>query len=889
MSTRKAEHSNQADSTLVSLRQRAEERTCLDDLSESESMSLEDARQLLHELRVNRIELEIQNEELRRTQHELAASRARYFDLYDLAPTGFLTLSEQGLIQEANLAVSTMLGVARKNLFKKPISQFIYPEDQDVYFLQRKKIFERSEVQSWEMRMLRADSSHFWARLQASPAHNGEYWITMIDFTKRKLAEEGLKKSEESLKRQNSLFSALLTNLPMGVFMVEAPSGKPLVANEAAFNLLGRGILPDASRHNLSEVYKAFKTGSRDPYPPGEMPILLGMKGETSHVDNMLVERPDGTETHLEIFGSPVADDQGHIWASLVSFFDITERKQAERVLQSRLRISEYAYDHSLDELLTKVLDEAESLTDSRIGFFHFVESDQVTLSLQTWSSTTLSTICTAEGKGQHYPLDSAGVWADCIRQRKPLIHNSYETLPNRKGLPSGHAPIARELVVPIFRNDLIVAVLGVGNKKNDYTEHEIVTLQILANLAWDIITRKKVEEALNQAKDAAEGASQAKSDFLATMSHEIRTPLGAMLGNIELLEGSPLSPRLQEYLKDCKSASQMLLQVINDILDFSKIEAGKLELVNETFSVSAMCRQLVRMFSAVAKQKGLSLTVSLAGDLPEYICGDQQRLRQIISNLLSNAIKFTSHGAVSLKITCGLKSSPETSDRAELCIVVSDTGIGIPADKQDQIFESFSQVESFKTRRVSGTGLGLAISRRLLALMGGQIAVSSAADEGSVFTVILPVILGQAPSQTQAHALETFPDSMPARKILLADDDQKGRAVAQKLLERSGYTVTAVENGSELLDALQQGGFDIVLTDISMPDMEGTQVARIIRSEERAGIDPCVPIIAMTAHALAEDRDRFLASGIDGFVAKPFNFADLLRQIEELCRGRVK
>jgi CheY-like chemotaxis protein len=171
---------------------------------------------------------------------------------------------------------------------------------------------------------------------------------------------------------------------------------------------------------------------------------------------------------------------------------------------------------------------------------------------------------------------------------------------------------------------------------------------------------------------------------------------------------------------------------------------------------------------------------------------------------------------------------------------------------------------------------------------MGGQIAVSSAADEGSVFTVILPVILAKAPTQAQAHAQETIPGSMPARKILLADDDQRGRAVAQKLLERSGYTVTAVENGSELLDALQNGDFDIVLTDISMPDMEGTQVAKIIRSGERAGIDPCVPIIAMTAHALTEDRDRFLASGIDGFVAKPFNFAELLRQIEELCSRRV-
>jgi CheY-like chemotaxis protein/anti-sigma regulatory factor (Ser/Thr protein kinase) len=262
--------------------------------------------------------------------------------------------------------------------------------------------------------------------------------------------------------------------------------------------------------------------------------------------------------------------------------------------------------------------------------------------------------------------------------------------------------------------------------------------------------------------------------------------------------------------------------------------------------------------------------------------------LRQIVSNLLSNAIKFTRHGKVSLEITRQQASVEASPDKAALRIVVSDTGIGVPADMQDQIFESFTQVENFKTRRVSGTGLGLAITRRLLVLMGGQIAVSSAAGEGSVFTVILPVTQAQAPTLIKARTHAPVPESIPARKILLADDDQRGRAVAQKLLERSGYMVTAVENGSELLDALQQGAFDIVLTDISMPDMDGTQVAKIIRSGERAGIDRCVPIIAMTAHALTEDRDRFLASGIDGFVAKPFNFAELLRQIEELCSRRT-
>ena len=997
-----------ADKPAKSLRQLAEEKAGVDEEAALKTLQLEDAKHLFHELRVYQIELELQNEELRRTQHELELSRARYFSLYDLAPVGYLTISEQGLIQETNLFAATLLGIERRSLLKKPISQFIVREDQDIYYLHRKKIFECAEIQDWEIRMVRPDGSTFWGRMLATPACSGEYWITLTNIDKRKQAEYELKRNEEALKRQNMLFSTLLKILPMGVFMVEAPSGKPLVANEAAFNLLGRGILPDASSENLSNVYKATRFGRSEVYPPEEMPILLGMSGKASHVDDMVIERPDGTKTLLDVTGTPVMDDNGQIWASLVSFFDISERKQAEQVLQARLTISDYALDHSLEALLTKILDEAEALTDSRIGFFHFVDADQVTLALQAWSSNTLSTICTTDAARQHYPLDKAGVWADCVRERRPLIHNNYESMPERKGLPPGHAPIQRELVVPIFRNNLIVAVLGVGNRQTDYTLGELAAVKHLANLAWDIVVRKQAEQTLKsaemkysrlfesmtdayvfvnmegrivesnapyqkltgysaeelsqltyvhltpekwhafeeeivehqvlirgysdvyqkeylrkdgtiinvelktyllkddagkavgmwaiirditdrkqaerelrQAKEDADAANRAKSDFLATMSHEIRTPLSAMLGNIELLEGSPLAPQQQEYLKDCKSASQMLLQVINDVLDFSKIEAGKLELANETFSISSLGRQLVRIFSASANQKGLDLTVSLAGDLPEYISCDQQRLSQVIANLISNAIKFTTHGTISLEISCDQGELKESPGKALLRILVTDTGVGIHADKQEQIFESFTQLESFSTRTVSGTGLGLPICRRLLGLMGGSIEVSSVPGSGAVFTVLLPVTLAQTQAQNQPQA--QTPATHP-RNILLADDDLRGRTVAQRLLQRSGYTVTAVENGAELLKALQKEKFEIVLTDISMPDMDGTQVARIIRSGERAGIDPRIPIIAMTAHAFSDDQARFLAAGINGYVAKPVNFENLLRQIEELC-----
>ena len=399
------------------LRTRAEEKVHRDEETSLETLSLEDARQFFHELRVRQVELEMQNEELRRTQHELETSRARYFNLYDQAPIGYLTFNEEGLIQEANLAVADMLGMARDDLLKKPISQFIFPEDQDIYYLHRKQFLKNNIQQEWNMRMVRVDGSPFWAYLQATTARNGENWITLIDITERKQAENEL-----------NLFFDLVPDM----VCIASTDGRFRRINRAFSKTLGFSekeilatplmelIHPDDRKTTMAEVKKQYAG-----------------KSAISFINRFRCK--DDSYRWLE-WMSVQAADKTLIYAAAR---DITERKQAEKVLQARLEISDYAFKHSLDELLTKVLDEAEVLTDSQIGFFHFVEADQETLSLQTWSSNTLSTICTAEGKGQHYPLDSAGVWADCIRKRRALIHNRYESLPNRKGLPPGHVPRA--------------------------------------------------------------------------------------------------------------------------------------------------------------------------------------------------------------------------------------------------------------------------------------------------------------------------------------------------------------------------------------------------------------------------------------------------------------
>lgn len=308
------------------------------------------------------------------------------------------------------------------------------------------------------------------------------------------LHQAELEMQNEELRRTVSNYKTVMMSANDGIILQER-SGKIIVWNHAAEKVFG---LTAAEAYGLISVEYDWKTYNEDGtlLPGTEHPSMLTLASGEPVLNRIIkVEREEGDYSWINVSTIPILAENESLPSSVViTFSDITELKQAERVLQSRLNISEYAVGHSLNELLTKVLDEAEALTDSRIGFFHFLGADQKTLCLQTWSSNTKLTYCKAEGIGQHYQLDQAGVWADCIRDRKAIIHNDYESLANRKGLPPGHAPLQRELVVPIFRNKQIVAVLGVGNKKVDYTVSEVATLQHLASLAWDIITRKESE-----------------------------------------------------------------------------------------------------------------------------------------------------------------------------------------------------------------------------------------------------------------------------------------------------------------------------------------------------------------------------------------------------------
>lgn len=390
----------------------------------------------------------------------------------------------------------------------------------------------------------------------------------------------------------------------------------------------------------------------------------------------------------------------------------------------------------------------------------------------------------------------------------------------------------------------------------------------------------------LSMAKDAAENANRAKSEFLATISHELRTPMNGVLGMADLLINSPLNSEQQDHARAIRESGKSLLVLLNDILDLSRLEESGLELEYVEVRLSDVVTTVLDVMGANAREKNLEIVTEIDPATPEIVMGDPTRMRQILFNLTSNAIKFTDTGRITVRVAPDTAGGPDF-----ISCSVTDTGIGIAEDAQKRLFERFSQADSSISRTHGGTGLGLAICRELAELMGGAIEVESELGKGSTFKVSLPLSVPREksdPTPTQTQDTDTVteaPADTPAGwRVLIAEDQPINAKLIKAIMDRLGHEIKVAPNGVEVIKALREDTFDLVLMDIQMPEMDGVLATKVIRSSDADWKE--IPIIALTAHAMAGTRETYLQAGMDGFVSKPISI-DLL--VDEMNRVMVE
>jgi PAS domain S-box-containing protein len=739
--------------------------------------------------------------------------------VFEQAPFSMCVSGLDGRITQTNAAFCRMLGYSEQEMLGRFWEELIHPDDRELT-----EFFELTDgCSEVEQRFLHRSGAVVWTRtkIHVVRADCGAsvvgHVIYVEDITERKHADEV----------QHSLVRAILEASLDGILVV-SDAGVILSHNQKFLDIwqippastasgVDRPLLANNSR--LVKDPEAFIKRARELYD------------DPTANDHCEIELKDGRT--LERYSTSLRRDggqRGRVWF----FRDITERKQAEEALRS----SEEKF-RQLAENIREV-------------FFILTPTGDETVYISPAYELVWGRSCES-------------VYRDPMSWQEAIHPDDVDR--------------ARVLIAMQLRGELVEAEYRIltpnGQEKHIRTKTSPIRDQAgqlirIVGIAEDITERKHSEEELIHAWEGADAANQAKSRFLANMSHEIRTPMNGVLGMVQLLLGTELTPEQRRYATVALTSGRTMLSLIADILDLSKIEARKIVIENRCFNLRQTIEEVIQLLGVQASAKGLRIHSRVSPEIPQFLKGDASRLRQILTNLVANAIKFTERGEVSLDAALDGKAARMATVR----FTITDTGIGIRLDQSAALFSPFVQADESTTRKYGGTGLGLAISKQLAELMGGSIGVDSREGQGSSFwfTAVFEVA---APSQklpaSEPRDQRLSAPAGPTRtvreaRILLAEDNATNRDVGLAQLQKLGYKATAVTNGAQAVQAVIEGNFDLVLMDCEMPVMDGFEATRRIR----ASIHPAIPIIAVTADAMPADRDRCLREGMNDYISKP-------------------
>jgi len=534
-----------------------------------------------------------------------------------------------------------------------------------------------------------------------------------------KQTEAAEKVRAEALQASETRYRRLFEAAQDGILILDADTGQitdvnPFLTDLLGYShadLVGKTLWEIGPVKNIEATRTAFSELQSQAY---------------IRYEDLPLETYDGQHIDVEFVSNIyIADGKNVIQCNIR---DITARKQGENIIQLRL-LFEYAAEHSLEELIQKALDEIGQITGSPLGFYHLLEADQETLSLQAWSTRTQQEFCAAEGKDMRYSIDEAGVWVDCIRQRKPVIHNDYAALPHRKGMPEGHAKVIRELVVPTLRGDRIVSILGVGNKPSDYDEKDVELVAYVADVVWTIVERKQAQEALRRYAEQLVAQNAELDAFAHTVAHDLKSPLGIMTGFADLLihDHQTMLPKdIVKALDRILRTGQKLNKIIEELMLLTGVR--KQEVIPEPLDMSNIVREAINRLQMLMLEQQAQITLRDEAAWPTAL-GYAPWIEEVWANYISNAIKY---GGQPPHVEVGAIMQADGKVR----FWVRDDGPGLSAEAHAKLFTPFTQLGQV---RANGHGLGLSIVRRIVEKLGGQVGLESESGQGSTFFFTLP------------------------------------------------------------------------------------------------------------------------------------------------------
>ncbi len=819
------------------------------------------------------------------TKSRVDSDIAKFKTIIDQADYGTAVVDLEGTVLYVNEAFAVMHGYTPEEVTGKHLSIFHIPEQQPEVDGLREELARKGRMSTVEVWHARRDGSPFPTLMTGVVIKNKEgrpayIAATAIDVTDFKLMQNALAESKNR-------YGNLLDSLDVGI-VVHDKTGTIVSINAAAENVFGMGV--DQLRREGGDYWRGklvWENGK--PMDITEFPVLRVINTGKKVKDAVIGFLPNNEEEirWFLIHALPHFSKQGTLSEVITVFNDITSVKRTQQALTA-----EKEFNHTLAEIsgiiispelsipsiAEKVQEAALSLTGSQYGIVASIDPDNGAMIAHTISEL-MSGQCRVGKKDICFQKQADGypsLWGHALNTRKGFYTNNPSDHPSSRGLPKGHVPLNTFLAVPAIFKDRLLGQIVLANKPGGFSSYDLEIIQRLANTYAVALYRHWSEQELLAAKEKAEEADKLKSIFLASMSHEIRTPLNAIIGFLDILLGDEsFKGEQKEYLQEAKESGKLLLQLLGDVLDFSKIEADQMELEKTSFlledvliRVHSMARMLISH-----KNSPIELIRKDRNEIPGVrLVGDPYRVEQVLINLFSNAVKFTEEGSVTYGI-----SIIEGENQVE--IYVRDTGIGIPKEKQEIIFEPFRQAEMKTTRKFGGTGLGLAISKRLVEMMDGKLTFTSEPGTGSTFSITLPLDSRQGgekqkPNEIDQKGAPQTPDRKPERgqkRILVVEDNKINRKVIRALLGKLGYEAITEEDGREALTLLEQDDtIDLIFMDMYMPGIDGIETTKRVRElEKREGRDR-VPIIALTAAGTNEEKRDMLAAGCDQFLPKP-------------------